>query len=48
MQDIKPLLGLAAVPATTVWIDINPKLALQRNRELPPETRLSEIYFLLV
>lgn len=48
MQDIKPLLGLAAVPATTVWIDINPELALQRNREPPPETRLPEIYFLLV
>lgn len=48
MQDIKPLLGLAAVPATIVWIGISPELALQRNRELPPETRLSEIYFLLV
>ena len=28
MQDITSLLGLAAVPATTVWIDINPELAL--------------------
>lgn len=30
------------VPATAVWIDISPELALQRNRELPPETRLPE------
>ena len=48
MQDIKPLLGLAAVPAITVWIDIGPELALQRNREPPHKNRLPEIYFLLV
>ena len=30
------------VPATAVWIDITPELALQRNRELPPEKRLPE------
>lgn len=28
MQDIKPLLGFAAVPTTTGWIDISPELAL--------------------
>lgn len=49
MQDIKPLLGFAAVPTTAVlWIDISPELALQHNREPPSETRLLEIYFLLV
>ena len=32
----------SGVPATAVWIDISPELALQRNRELPPETRLPE------
>ena len=30
------------VPATAIWIDITPALALQRNRELPPESRLPE------
>ena len=30
------------VPATAVWLDITPQLALQRNLELPPEKRLPE------
>lgn len=30
------------VPATAVWIEMAPELALQRNRELPTETRLPE------
>ncbi|MDO5654123.1 MAG: hypothetical protein Q4G39_08475 [Brachymonas sp.] len=30
------------VSATAVWIEITPELALQRNRELPVETRLPE------
>ena len=41
-QKVPQLAHKHSVPATAVWIEISSELALQRNRELPAETRLPE------
>lgn len=41
-QKVLQLAHKHSVPATAVWIEISSELALQRNRELPAETRLPE------
>ena len=41
-QRVLQLARKHGVPATAVWLDISPELALQRNLQLPPDQRLPE------